>query len=108
MKLSLFRKTQHKTFNHIPIYYNESEERIKEMEENARVEQGEKKTSDYHETLKGSMRRYSHQHQSGVHFAQSEKRRSNIRIAVILIILFLMAYLLWNYTDTFIEAFIKR
>ena len=108
MKLSLFRKTQHKRFNHIPIYYNESEERIKEMEENARVELGEKKTSDYHETLKGSMRRYSHQHQSGVHFAHAEKRRSNIRIAVILIILFLMAYLLLNYTDTFIEAFIKR
>lgn len=108
MKLALFRKTQHKKFNHIPIYYSESEERIKEMEENARVEQGVKKQSDYHETLKGSMRKFSHQHQSGVHFAQSEKRRSNIRIVIILLILFLVAYLLWNHTDTFVEAFIKR
>ena len=108
MKLSLFKKTQHKQFNHIPIYYNEREERIKEMEENAHVDQSTKKDRDYHETLKGSMRRYNHQHQSGVHFAQSEKRRSNIRIAVILIILFLLAYLLWNHTETFVEAFIKR
>ena len=108
MKFSLFRKTPHQRFNHIPIYYNEAEERLKELEENAKVDMGEKKSTDYHDTMKGSMRRFQHNHQSASTFARNEKKRSNVRIIVILSILFLMAYLLWTYTDTFVEAFIKR
>lgn len=108
MKFSLFRRTQHKTFNHIPIYYDEAAERRKEMERNANPEAGEKKTTDYHDTMKGSMRRFQHNHQSATSFANNEKKRSNVRIVIILSILFLVAYLLWTYTDTFVEAFIKR
>lgn len=108
MKFSLFKRTQHKTFNHIPIYYDEAQERIKEIEENAKVDMGEKKSTDYHDTMKGSMRRFQHNHQSATNFANNEKKRSNLRIIVILAILFFMAYLLWNYTDTFVEAFMKR
>lgn len=109
MKFSLFRKTSHKTFQHIPIYYDKDEERRKELERNAKIDlgQGDKKAGDYHVTLKGSMRRFEHQHQSAVNFSRNEKKRSNVRIVVILAILFLMVYLLWNYTDTFVEAFIK-
>lgn len=108
MKFSIFKRSHHKTFNHIPIYYNEGEERIKEIEENAKVDLGEKKKSDYHDTMKGSMRRFQHNHISATSFANKEKKRSNVRIIVILGILFLMAYLLWTHTDTFVEAFITR
>ncbi len=108
MKLSLFRKTQHKTFYHIPIYYNESEEKIKKIEKNAKTEIDKPKEKNYDETIKGSMHKYDHQHRSGVHFAKSEKKRSNIRIVIILTILFMVAYLLWNYTETFVQAFIER
>lgn len=107
MKFAFFSKPQHKTFNHIPIYYDEREERIKEMEEKAKEGTGEKKGSDYHASIKGSMRRYQQNHTSTANFASSEKKRSNIRIIVILSILFLLAYLLWQHTDTFIEAFLK-
>ena len=31
MKISLFRLPQHRTFNHVPIYYDEEEERRKEL-----------------------------------------------------------------------------
>lgn len=108
MKLSLFKRTQHKQFHHIPIFYNEKEERIKEMEEKAKAELNKNEPKDYHKTMKGSMRRFEHNHQSAVNFANLQKKRSNVRIIVILTILFMVAYLLWNYTDTFIEAFMKR
>jgi len=114
MKFSLFKRTQHKTFHHIPIYYNEKEERIKEMERQAQIELAEeeakKKGEDpgnYRERIKGSMRRYEHQHQSTVHFSNHQKRRSNLRVIVILSILFLVAYLLWTHTETFVQAFMK-
>ncbi len=115
MKLSLFKRTQHKTFNHIPIYYNEKEERIKEMERQAQIElqqeQGKSNNNSegsYRDRIKGSMRRYEHQHQSAVHFASNQKRRSNLRIIIIISILFLVAYLLWNYTETFVQAFMRN
>lgn len=115
MKLSLFKRTQHKTFHHIPIYYDEKAERMKEMERQAKVELAEEQTDsqgedtrNYRERLKGSMRRFEHQHQSTVHFASNQKRRSNLRIIVIMSILFLVAYLLWTHTETFVQAFMKR
>ena len=108
MKFSIFKRTQHKTFTHIPIYYNEKEEHIKDLEEEARVEKSEEKSTDYHETMKGSMRKFEHNHQSAVNFSSNQRKRSNVRIIVILSILFIMAYLLLNYTDTFIEVFVKH
>jgi hypothetical protein len=108
MRFSLFRKTAHQTFTHIPIYYDEGEERIKNAEDNAKVERGEKRDSNYKDTIKGSMRRFAHQHQSAAAFARNEKKRSNVRIVVILSILFAVAYLLLAHTETFIEAFMKR
>ena len=108
MKFAIFRRTHNKKFHHIPIYYNEADELIKEMEENANVDKGIKKSTDYHETIKGSMRRFQHNHISAASFAKNEKKRSNMRIIVILAILFSLAYLLWTHTDTFVEAFITR
>lgn len=109
MKFSLSRRTAHKTFSHIPIYYNEADERQKEREKNANIDlgKGDKKPSDYHTTMKGSMRKYSHQHQSAAHFASMQKKQSNIRVIIILVILLFAGYLLWEYTDTFIEIFLK-
>lgn len=109
MKFSLFRRTSHKTFSHIPIYYDEVDETRKDRERKAQIDlgKGDKKTTDYHVTMKGSMRKYDHQHQSAAHFTSSQKKQSNLRIVIILAILFLMAYLLWNYTDTIFEVFLK-
>lgn len=113
MKFSLFKRTQHKTFQHIPIYYNEKEERIREMERQAQLElQQERKQKgeddgNYRDRIKGSMRRFEHQHQSAVHFASNQKKRSNLRIIIIISILLLVAYLLWNYTETFVQAFMR-
>lgn len=107
MRFSLFKRVQHKTFTHIPIYYDEKKERLKEMEESARAEQGEKRSTDYHDRMKGSMRRYQHNHRSAAHFVHMEKRRSALRVIVILAILFSVAYLLWKHTETFVEAFLK-
>ncbi len=114
MKFSLFRRTQHKTFQHIPIYYDEREVRLKEMEEGAKAEakrEAEKSadtSTDYHDRIKGSMRRFETNHQTAAVMASKEKKRSNMRIIIILAILFLVAYVLWHHTDTFIEAFLKH
>ena len=114
MKFSLFRRTQHKTFNHIPIYYNEKEDRIKEMERQAQIEmqeqKGQKPADDagYRDRIKGSMRRYDHQHQSAVHFASNQRKKSNLRVFFLIVILLMVAYLLWTHTDTFIQAFLSR
>lgn len=106
----MFKRTAHQRFNHIPIYYDPEKERLEELEANAQVELGikkEKKT-DYHQTMKGSMHRYAHQHRSATTFANNEKKKSNIRIVVILSFLFVVAYLLLKHTETFVEAFLKQ
>lgn len=108
MRFSIFRRTPNQRFNHIPIYYDPNKERLEELEANAKVDLGVKKKTDYHETMKGSMHRYAHQHRSATTFANNEKKKSNIRIVVILSILFGVAYLLLKHTETFVEAFMKR
>jgi hypothetical protein len=114
MKFSMFKRTPHQRFNHIPIYYSEQEERRKELVKSAEkefVKEEEKKdeeAGDYHNRLKGSMKRYAHQHQSASAFTKSQSKRSNIRIVAILAGLFLMAYLLLRYTNTFVETFISK
>ena len=109
MKFTFFSRAQHKTFQHIPIYYNEKEERIKELERQAQIELQQKPEDDgnYRDRIKGSMRRYDHQHKSAVHFVSNQKRRANVRVAFIIAILIILAYFLWTHTDTFIQAFMK-
>lgn len=110
MKFSLFRKTEHKTFTHVPIYYNEKEEERKERERNAQIELGEERETtddDYTNRMKGSMRRYAHQHQSATQFSRLQKKQSNLRVVIILAILFFILYLLWKYTDAFIQFFMR-
>lgn len=107
MKFSLFKRAQHKKFHHVPIYYDERKEKLKDIEDRAKAELGQETDSTYQDRIKGSMRRYETNHRTMASMADKEKKRSNIRIIVILGILFLVAYLLWTHTDTFIEAFIK-
>ncbi|MBE9468351.1 MAG: hypothetical protein IMY72_08550 [Bacteroidetes bacterium] len=87
-----FRLPKHEKFKYNPIYYNEEkvaqEQRIKRIKKELELEgeEGEKKAVSI-SNIKGQFHR-------GSRLNSSEKRKSNLRVFVILIILIVLFYLL--------------
>ncbi|NJM16274.1 MAG: hypothetical protein HC896_13670 [Bacteroidales bacterium] len=83
---SLFKTPRHRQFNYQPVYYNPVKEELEQRTKKAKGEAGSVKQG----IQRGQMRGYFH------HVA-SQKKQSNIRLVVILLALFLLAYyLLFN------------
>ncbi|NOZ45400.1 MAG: hypothetical protein GXO79_01310 [Chlorobi bacterium] len=88
---SFFRLTKNKQFNYIPRYYNEQEEEMKKRKERIAREINSENSADKTERIplmKGQIRNYYYQNTKGI------KRKSNLRVLIVLIILLFMAYYL--------------
>ena len=88
---SFFRLAKNKQFNYMPRYYNEQKEEMKKRKERIAREidaendsSGEKRIP----LMKGQIRNYYQQN------SKTYKRKSNIRVLVILVILLFLAYYL--------------
>nr|WP_321406931.1 hypothetical protein [uncultured Carboxylicivirga sp.] len=93
MKFTFTRVARHRVFQHDPIYYDEQKERREERERRIREELGmlteEEKDSGYAQRIKGGMRRRMKSHYE---VSRSAKRKSNIRLVIILVILMIIGY----------------
>lgn len=88
---SFFRLTKNKQFNYLPRYYNEQKEEMQKRKERITREIEAEDASSNGERIplmKGAIKNYYGQD------IKSHKRKSNIRILVILVILLFMAYYL--------------
>lgn len=96
MKFSFIKLPQHRKFNIEPIYYDAAKEERKERERNIRMELGlkpleEKEGTHYRSHLKGKMGRRTKGH---FEVARSARKKSNIRLIIILIALMVFFYYL--------------
>lgn len=95
MKFTFAKTAKHRTFHHQPIYYDERkderEERARRIKNELGIEQ-EEDSRTIEDRVRGKMRR-----KITTHFdvTRKEKRKSNFRLAVILIGLVILFYYLF-------------
>jgi hypothetical protein len=88
---SLFKIPRHRQFSYSPLYYNPQREKLQERIKNIEAEMGVKRedAEKYVPRIeKGQMRGYFHK-------IKRQKKQSNIRLLIILFVLFFLAYLLF-------------
>ncbi len=94
MKFTFIKTASYRTFHHTPIYYDEvkeeSEDRARRIKNELGVEQEEDERT-VEGRVKGKMRRKI---KGNFDLIRKEKRRSNLRLAIILIALFVFFYYL--------------
>ncbi len=95
MKFTFTKVARHRVFQHDPIYYDEKKEQHEERKHRIKEELGlltdEEKESGYADRIKGGMRRRI---KSNYEVVRSVKRRSNLRLVIILIILMIIGFYL--------------
>lgn len=106
MGFYLFRTPKPKRFDHVPIYYNESKERLEEMQRNAEIEAGKTSKTEYVPNIKGKMRK--NWHKTPVDVSSDENRKSNIRLVLIIGVLLFVAYLILNFDGSILNVFYKQ
>jgi len=111
MKFTFIKLPRHRVFKHEPIYYDELKERQAERERKAKEELGllseEEKTKGYADRIRAGFRSGS---KIKPHFEATRniRRKSNIRLIIILIILILLAqYLIRSGQEWYIQFFGK-
>ncbi len=88
VKFVFFNSAKPRRFNHIPIYFDERKERLKKLEAAAK---SENRTIDP-DQLRGKFKK--EWTKSSIGSASKERRKSNIRIALIVGVLIMIAYYL--------------
>ncbi|MFB6319234.1 hypothetical protein [Saccharicrinis sp. FJH54] len=106
MGLYLFRTPKPRRFEHIPIYYDESKERLKEMQRQADLEAGKISSEDYVPNIKGKFRK--NWHKTAIDVTSTEKRKSNLRLVAIVIVLFFVAWLILNADISILNVFWEK
>ena len=96
MKFTFIKLPNHRRFNPQTIYYYESKYERKERERRIREELGlsptdEEDAGNFEDRIRGRMRRRI---KSSFEIAHSERRKSNIRLIIILIALMALFYYL--------------
>ena len=96
MKFSFIKLPQHRKFDITPIYYDAAKEERKERERNIRMELGlnpldEEEAGQFRNRLKGKM---SRRIKGNFEVARSARKKSNIRLVIILIALMALFYYL--------------
>lgn len=95
MKFTFAKMSRHRTFRHQPIYYDqakeEREERARRVKDELGIEQ-EEDTRTAEDRVRGKMRRKIQTH---FEVTRKEKRKSNFRLAIILIGLVILFYYLF-------------
>jgi len=96
MKFTFIKTAGHRKFNHTPIYYDEAKEEQTERARRIKSELGVEQEEDdrtIEDRVRGKMRRKI---KGNFDIVRTEKRRSNLRLAVILIGLFAFFYYLFS------------
>ena len=90
MAIRFFKLPKNKEFNYVPRYYDEQKEELNERIKKIEQEMGVKSESKeaYVPNIKGQMRSYYNKN-------VKEKKQSNLRLILILIALFIIAYFLF-------------
>lgn len=112
MKFSLFRLPAVRKFDYKPIYFDPEKE-LREQRRRALLDInydketsiGKDNTGSYTSTIKGAMRR---KHQLYTEVARKEKQKSNIRLAIIALILSAIAYYLYTSSGEWHNLMLKR
>jgi len=95
MKFSFIKTAKHRTFYHQPIYYDamkdEREDRARRIKNELGIEQ-EEDSRTVEDRVRGKMRRKIQTH---FEITRKEKRKSNLRLAIILIGLVMLFYYLF-------------
>ncbi|MBS2096681.1 hypothetical protein [Carboxylicivirga linearis] len=95
MKFTFTRVARHRVFQHDPIYYDEQKEKREDRERRIKEELGllseEEKEKGYADRIKGGMRRRLKSHYE---VTRSAKRKSNLRLILILIVLMIIGFYL--------------
>ncbi|MGQ1785830.1 MULTISPECIES: hypothetical protein [unclassified Saccharicrinis] len=94
MKFSFIKTARHRTFHHTPIYYDEAKEEREERARRIKSELGVEVEDDdrsAEDRIRGKMRRKI---KGSFDIARKEKRKSNVRLAIILIGLMIVFYYL--------------
>jgi hypothetical protein len=93
MRFTFLKVARHRTFHHEPIYYDEAKEKREERERQAKEELGllteEEKNSGFADRIRGGFNRRIKPHYE---VSRQVKRRSNIRLIIILLALMALAY----------------
>jgi len=112
MKFSFIKIPRHRVFDHQPIYYDEIKERQEEREKKIREELGLKSEAengdrDYAARIHAGFRS-GHKIKPHYEVTRSIKKKSNIRLIVILVILILLAqYLVKSGQEWYMQLFAK-
>lgn len=88
MNISFFKLNKNKQFQYIPRYYNEEKEQFDERVKRIEQELGVKVEGSYVPNIKGRMKSPNSQRIHG-------KKKANIRIFIIFLVLVILAYLLF-------------
>lgn len=103
MGMSFIKLPRHRVFHHVPIYYDEEKERLEEKKKKVLgADYGaDKSQSTTALRIKGQMHR---QHENFAQVVYSERKKSQRRLLVIIMILCLIAYFLAKgYGEQFAE-----
>jgi len=111
MKFSFIKIPRHRVFDHQPIYYDEVKEKQAERERKIREELGLKSEKENDKDYAARIRagfRSGHKIKPHYEVTRSIKRKSNIRLIIILVILILLAqYLVKSGEEWYIQFFAK-
>lgn len=106
MKFTFSKVARHRVFQHDPIYYDEKKEKREERERRIKEELGllsdKEKEEGYADRIRGGMRRRMKSHYE---VTRSEKRRSNLRLVIILIALMILGVYLVQEGMAWMETF---
>ncbi len=110
MKISFMKVPRHRVFKHEPVYYDEIKERQEAREIKAREELGllsdEEERMGYAGRIKGAFR--GSKIKPHYEVTRSIKRKSNIRLIIILVILVLLAHYFVNSGQEWLNQFIGK
>lgn len=107
MAISFFKVPRHKVFNYTPRFYDEEKERREERRKQLGLADDEPAEGPVGSLLRnGAMRT---RHESFSQRVQSQKRRSQLFLILLIVGMSLVAYLLiQEFADEFIEVLFKR
>ena len=89
---SFFKINKHKEFNFIPRYYDQQKEKLEKRIKSIEQEMGVKEGEAYRPTIrKGQMSNYFNRKKG------KAQKQSNIRLIIILMVLFLISFFLFFY-----------
>lgn len=104
MKFSFVKLPRHRVFQHDPIYYDESKEKQKQREHEAKSELGllskDEKEGGFEHRIKGKMKKRI---SPPFTVAFKERRKSNIRLLIIIIILMYISYMLYSSSGEWLD-----